>query len=402
MKEETVLELELDMEDRLSEFRIRKEEEVATQLERQLDKREEIMRNKALIEIRKREAMIRAEIEAQLGVKRAEIRDRLSSLTEQMDNFKEMAEKKMRDSIEGEVQGEIELDEERLKEQQTEFEDLQTQDSKVGKKQNWLQAIASQGIDSTQSQIGIDPTSLGALTDAGQAVAGRPQIGILGGKPQVPQPTMGLGGMRAPISSASSLASGVGIRTPRPVRSMVDSAQPVQAIQGAALPQPIPRIIRQPVQPVVEVQPESETVPETQSPIEKAIEETSVKAIDDELTLDTKIEEIKTATLRPVHTLEPAQTKTSITPVSAVLNPVVDAEAKEVKEIPELKSPATSITTLKPVTTLKPASNVTTTLNPVTTLKPASTVVTTLKPITKVMTPVSDTIEDEDEESEKE
>ena len=51
------------------------------------------MRNKALIGIRKREALIRAEIEAQLGVKRAEIRDRLSSLTEQMDNFKEMAEK---------------------------------------------------------------------------------------------------------------------------------------------------------------------------------------------------------------------------------------------------------------------------------------------------------------------
>jgi hypothetical protein len=199
---------------------------------------------------------------------------------------------------------------------------------------------------------------------------------------------------------------------------MVDSAQPVQAIQGAALPQPIPRIIRQPVQPVVEVQPESETVPESHSPIEKAIEETSVKAIDDELTLDTKIEEIKTATLKPVHTLEPAQTKTSITPVPTVLNPVVDAEINEVKEVPEIKSPATSITTIKPVTTLKPASDVTTTispvttlkpasdvtttLSPVTTLKPASDVTTTLKPITTVMTPVSDTIEDEDDESEKE
>ena len=76
LKEETVLELEADMEERLSEFRTRKEDEVATQLERQLDKREEIMRNKALIEVRKREANIRAEIEAQLGIKRAEIRDR--------------------------------------------------------------------------------------------------------------------------------------------------------------------------------------------------------------------------------------------------------------------------------------------------------------------------------------
>ena len=73
VKEETALELELEMESRLSEFRLAKETEVAEQLERQLSKREEIMRNKALIEVRKREATIRAEIEAQLGLKRAEI-----------------------------------------------------------------------------------------------------------------------------------------------------------------------------------------------------------------------------------------------------------------------------------------------------------------------------------------
>ena len=73
LKEETVLELELDMEERLTAFRERKMDEVATQLERQLDKREEIMRNKALIDVRRKEARIRAEIEAQLGLKRAEI-----------------------------------------------------------------------------------------------------------------------------------------------------------------------------------------------------------------------------------------------------------------------------------------------------------------------------------------
>ena len=122
IKEETVLELEAEMEERLAEFRARKEEEVATQLERQLDKREEIMRNKALIEVRKREANIRAEIEAQLGVKRAEIRDRLSTLTQQMDDFRTMAEVKMRESIEAKVQGEIDADEARLAEQQQEFE----------------------------------------------------------------------------------------------------------------------------------------------------------------------------------------------------------------------------------------------------------------------------------------
>ena len=45
LKEETSLELEVDMEERLNAIsEARKEKEVATQLERQLDKREEIMR----------------------------------------------------------------------------------------------------------------------------------------------------------------------------------------------------------------------------------------------------------------------------------------------------------------------------------------------------------------------
>ena len=57
------------------------------------------MRNKALIEIRKREALIRAEIEAQLGLKRAEIRDRMQNLSAKMDNFKETANKKSKRGI---------------------------------------------------------------------------------------------------------------------------------------------------------------------------------------------------------------------------------------------------------------------------------------------------------------
>ena len=69
------------------------------------------MRNKALIEIRKREALIRAEIEAQLGLKRAEIRDRLQNLTTK-DTLKENAEIKMREAVEKQVQGEIDTDEE--------------------------------------------------------------------------------------------------------------------------------------------------------------------------------------------------------------------------------------------------------------------------------------------------
>ena len=77
LKEETVLELEAEMEERLAEFEREKRKKSQLNL-RDNSTREEIMRNKALIEVRKREANIRAEIEAQLGVKRAEIRDRLS------------------------------------------------------------------------------------------------------------------------------------------------------------------------------------------------------------------------------------------------------------------------------------------------------------------------------------
>ena len=160
---------------------------------------------------------------------------------------------------------------------------------------------------------------------------------MMAGRAQMPQPTMGLGGMRAPTSSASSLASGVGIKTPRPVRPIVGSAQAAQAGQAAALPMPIPRIIRQPVQPVepvAEVQPEPQMIPEPQTPVEKAIQETSAEAIDEEITLETNIEDVKTAILRPVHKLEPKQTSSTITPVAAVLTPIVVEEIEEVQETP--------------------------------------------------------------------
>ncbi|GIR08007.1 MAG: hypothetical protein CM15mP18_3360 [Methanobacteriota archaeon] len=121
VKEETVLELELDMEERPTAFRERKMDEVATQLERQLDKREEIMRNKALIDVRRKEARIRAEIEAQLGLKRAEIRDRISGLSKKMDEFKTMAEERMRESITSQIEGEIATDEATLAEREAEM-----------------------------------------------------------------------------------------------------------------------------------------------------------------------------------------------------------------------------------------------------------------------------------------
>jgi len=337
LKEETVLELEADMEERLSEFRTRKEDEVATQLERQLDKREEIMRNKALIEVRKREANIRAEIEAQLGIKRAEIRDRLSSLTQQMDDFRTMAETKMRESIEGKVQGEIDADQARLREQEDEFRELQSQDSKVEKRQTWLQAISGQGVAEQRPQMGIDPTSLGARPDSLGAAAGRQARGALAQAAAQHQPSVGLSGMRAPKSTAKSLSGNMPMPTPIKAPISGGIVQPRQA--GVALPQPIhQKVIRQPIAPTP-VAPEPEEIPKPVSTpvtvveevqptteIEEVIEELPVETLDesleDEILEEAVTEAVKLTPITVLETVDKSTTAT-MTPVStSVLQPV--------------------------------------------------------------------------------
>jgi hypothetical protein len=75
-------------------------------------------------------------------------------------------------------------------------------------------------------------------------------------------------------------------------------------------------------------------IPEPQTPVEKAIQETSAEAIDEEITLETNLEDVKTAILRPVHKLEPKQISSTITPVAAVLKPIVVEEIEEVDEVP--------------------------------------------------------------------
>ena len=159
------MELEMNMEERLRAFKARKEEEIAQQLERQLDKREEIMRNKALIDVRKRESQIRAEIEAQLGIKRAEIKDRLTNLSKKMDDFRELAEEKMRESITGQIEGEIERDEAELQAREAEYSELQGTDRRAEKRQKWLQSISGQGTGQGIVAQG-DASALGASPGA--------------------------------------------------------------------------------------------------------------------------------------------------------------------------------------------------------------------------------------------
>ena len=233
LKEETTLELEIEMEERLTAFKTRKETEVATQLERQLDKREEIMRNKALIDVRKREAQIRAEIEAQLGLKRAEIRDRLKGLSEKMDSFKDMAEEKMREAVTKQIQDDIDVDEAELKAREREYTSLQATDTRAEKRQKWMQSISGQAPASLGSAA-TDPSALGARPDGLGAAAGRPLRGLMG-QQTATEPRLGLGGMRSPTTSAKPLTA----PTP-PVRTV---RQPI----GQAAGMPPARAVRQPI-----------------------------------------------------------------------------------------------------------------------------------------------------------
>ena len=348
LKEETSLELEVDMEERLNEFRTRKEEEVATQLERQLDKREEIMRNKALIDVRKRETHIRAEIEAQLGLKRAEIRTRLQGLSEKMDAFKEMAEDQMRTAISTQIEGEIGTAETDIKTREAEFRDLQSTDTRAEKRQMWMQSISGQSAPAAGGDM--NPSSLGARPDALGSTGGRQMRGNLGNQQQAPQARMGLSGMRSPMTSSKPLAPS-NIPLTKPVKA------PLGADSAPSLPQPVQKLVRSPLQPIASPEPETQ-MEQVAEPILEPIAE-SVPEMEVEPVADEPQEEDMSATLRPITTVlqaleTPVAVKTTtLTPQLAQLIP-----QKKRGSPPQSKRgnkpQAVETTTLKPVRKLTP------------------------------------------------
>ncbi|MCH1616345.1 MAG: hypothetical protein L7R83_02405, partial [Candidatus Poseidonia sp.] len=360
LKEETALELEVEMEERLRDFKSRKEEEVATQLERQLDKREEIMRNKALIDVRKREAQIRAEIEAQLGLKRAEIRDRLKGLAEKMDSFKEMAEEKMREAVSQQIQGEIDADESELRAREQEFSSLQSTDTRAEKRQKWMQSISGQ-TPAAYGAGAMDPTALGARPDGLGAAAGRPLRGLMGQQAQ-DEPRLGLGNMRAPMTSARPLAGQVPpVRT---VRQPLPQTEPVRNIRkpiAAAEPEFIP-------QEEAAIEDAGETmVEEVPTPMEDGIvEETVLPEVEEVVPVEETIEENDiskstmqrpTALLKPIRgTLRPLEEEeevrtASLTPIGHMLMP------EKKRGSPPSSSIGQETATLRPVRgTLTPVS----------------------------------------------
>ena len=202
LKEETSMELEVEMEARLKEFRDRKENEVTDQLDRQLAKREEIMRNKALIEVRRRESEIRAEIEAQLAVKRAEIREQLSTLETRAEEFRQAAESKIRTQLEtGLVSDEDIEQQERIKQVEEEVEELERGDSVLSRRERWMGALGGARAQMPKTAAGAE----------GPARLGQPAAGRLG-------QTSDSDGSETPALSGGSLA---------PVRSPIGQRQPL-------------------------------------------------------------------------------------------------------------------------------------------------------------------------------
>ena len=342
LKEETALELEVDMEERLSDFRTRKQEEIAVQLERQLDKREEIMRNKALIDVRKREASIRAEIEAQLGLKRAEVRDRLNNLSEKMDSFREMAETKMRDAITSQIQGELDVSESELQSREQEFSELQSTDTRVEKRQKWMQSISGQ--TPAAMPLGQDPSALGTRAP-----------GLGGGLTRslgaTPQQGMGLGGMRAPIGGAKPLGQAPALR---PVKAPIGTSAEV------ALPKPIERKVRMPLQPQTPIVQPTQELPAEEIVVPVGAVEVSITpgadgefgTSDDEARITRRdISEVAEAMEEEVEEIIEA-TSATMRPISGTMTPLNVIPKDSVEQQDDVAK-----ATLRPVQRLTPISS---------------------------------------------
>ena len=381
LKDETAMELEMNMEERLRAFKARKEEEIAQQLERQLDKREEIMRNKALIDVRKRESQIRAEIEAQLGIKRAEIKDRLTNLSKKMDDFRELAEEKMRESITGQIEGEIERDQAELQAREAEYSELQSTDRRAEKRQKWLQSISGQGTDQGIVAQG-DASALGATPGGLGASAGRAMRGILGSQGQTQAPSIGLSGMRAPTSRAGALGQSPPMgNLVRPVKAPIK-----QPVQTAQLPTPVASRVMQPVVSPIEAETELDQVPEAMDESKAVVEEVTVE------------ETIATETEVEVHEQEDVvlQEDEIVEEIAESIESEVDTLVEELTEEMTsefIEEEVEQLVTLQPAKTLTPLGTPTerrtATMNIVSkkVLSPAENELSVLSPVKK-MTPL--------------
>ena len=239
IKQETSLDLEVEMEAELAAFRAQKEREVAEQLDRQVAKREEIMRNKALIEVRRKESEIRAEIEAQLAIKRAEIRDRLNQLETRAEEFRVAAEEKLRIELEKGLITEEDLEAEAELKRAEEAADLEGKDGRIDRRQAWMDALAGAKGQMPSTAAGATP----ALGQPSASLGSLARPGGLGSPKQsdsdapktlaapVRSPIQRTGGLGAPSSSALGKpvtpAASSGLAALKPVRQPIQAPKPL-------------------------------------------------------------------------------------------------------------------------------------------------------------------------------
>jgi len=244
IRQESSLDLEVEMETRLVEFRAAKEREVVEQLDRQIAKREEIMKNKALIEVRRREAEIRAEIEASLAAKRQEIRERLATLEARAEEFREVAEEKLHASLEQDLISDSDLEEETRLHKMEEQVQLEEADAKLQKREAWMGAL--------QTAKGTLPAGAAARPALGGAGLGLPkQVLGHGGTPgtaqsmaagmQPPKIGQGLGAAAAPPEATQATPEPLGALSglqpiQRPVTAL---GQAAQQADGGSYPSPL-------------------------------------------------------------------------------------------------------------------------------------------------------------------
>jgi hypothetical protein len=262
-----------------------------------------------------------------------------------MDSFKEMVEDKMRDAITRQVEGELTEAEDDLRTREAEFRDLQETDTRAEKRQMWMQSISGQ--NATAPSAPANPAALGARPDAIAAAAGRPMRGALGTQQQVPQPRMGLAGMRSPITSSKPLSPLSGVPLAKPIKA------PLGIGDEPALPQPVQKLIRKPLQPVGEE--ELQEIPEPEVQIEQVLEPMTEPAEE----FNEQAESEMSTTLRPITTvLQSVGSSEVIATTTLTAKPPQLIPVKGRGTPPSSKageSPSLSkTTTLKPVTKLTP------------------------------------------------
>jgi len=296
-----------------------------------------------------------------------------------MDDFRTMAEVKMRESIEAKVQREIEVDEARLAEQQQEFEELKSQDSRAEKRQSWLQAISGKGTQAQQPQMGIDPSALGARPSTLASTAGRQPRGAMAQAAAQHTPSMGLAGMRAPRSTAKALSGAQPIA--RPVKAPIGGVNPIVR-KPANLPQPIqPKVVRQPVVKNPVQAPSVVQSPATTSPVvtpsvvrtpsiaTPAIKPTTqVEVPQPKLEIEQKPDEAKASVGEEIASQK--NVVTELEPVSEIAAVEVEPEVateEMVETVQDEVEKVQKMAVLKPIKKLESVEAKTTVLKPVTT-----------------------------------